>query len=350
MKMLRLFLLPVFATVTSLAAPPAAEVVKETEPPDVITYGSCARQKMDQPIWDAINALRPDLFIFMGDNVYADTTDEAAMRQAYDELAQKSGFQQLRSQSILLPIWDDHDYGKNDAGAEFEAKEMAQRVFLEFFQVPPTEPRKSRPGLYGSYLFGPAGKQVKVILLDTRWFRSPLVKEQKKYVPADDPDKTMLGEAQWAWLQEELRTPAQITLIVSSIQVLPHQHPWEKWHNLPLEREKLLNLIAESGAPGVILLSGDRHAGEISKLPADAELGPGYPLYEVTSSSLNLPIGRTGEPNEFRVTEDRVFQANFGAMLIDWDADDPVIRLQLRGVDGEVAQEIVKTLSELRKT
>jgi alkaline phosphatase D len=328
---------------------PAAEVVNPGLTLETIAFGSCAKQDMDQPIWEAVIHAQPDLWLFMGDNVYADTTDEAEMRKAYDDLAQKSGWQKLRSQTPVLAIWDDHDYGANDAGAEFEGKEMAQRVFYDFFQVPATEPRRNREGLYGSYLYGEPGKQVKIILLDTRWFRAPLTRGQgeRNYAHETDPSRTMLGERQWRWLEKELATPGDLTLVVSSIQVLPLEHGWEKWQNLVPQREKLLRMIRDSQAPGVILLSGDRHLAEITLLPADQELGPRYPLYEVTASSMNLPLGRSEEINSLRVGENYV-HANFGTIEIDWDEPGTPVALQIRGIEGRVRREVKTNLAELR--
>jgi alkaline phosphatase D len=157
----------------------------------------------------------------------------------------------------------------------------------------------------------------------------------------------MLGERQWRWLKQELAAPGDLTLVVSSIQVLPLEHRWEKWQNLVAEREKLLTMIKESQAPGVILLSGDRHLAEITLLPADAELGPGYPLYEVTASSMNLPLGRSDEVNTLRVGENYV-HANFGTIQIGWDEPGTPVALQVRGMEGQVQREVKTSLEELR--
>jgi alkaline phosphatase D len=105
---------------------------------------------------------------------------------------------------------------------------------------------------------------VQVILLDTRFFRSPLkptdqrnAPGRERYLPDEDPTKTMLGEAQWAWLADRLREPAEVRLIVSSVQVLAEGHGWERWGNFPRERQRLYDLIRDTGARGVVYLSGD---------------------------------------------------------------------------------------------
>ena len=85
-----------------------------------------------QPVWNAINNFHPDLFIFLGDNVYADTKDPFRLRQAWQRLGHQSGYLKLKQQSIICAIWDDHDYGKNDAGKEFPIRKESQQIFLDF--------------------------------------------------------------------------------------------------------------------------------------------------------------------------------------------------------------------------
>ena len=170
----------------------------------------------------------------------------------------------------IIAIWDDHDYGANDAGGDFPYRQQSAALFRSFWQVPDTSPRGQRDGLYDAFTFGPPGQRVQIIVLDLRSFRSSLkptdergAAGKERYLPDPDPAKTMLGEAQWTWLGERLREPADLRLLVSSIQVLPEGHGWERWGNLPLERERLLELIEASGAGGVVILSGDRHLGAL---------------------------------------------------------------------------------------
>ncbi|HVX10209.1 MAG TPA: alkaline phosphatase D family protein, partial [Pirellulales bacterium] len=168
-----------------------------------------------------------------------------------------------------------------------------------------------------------------------------------------DPQATILGEQQWKWLGEQLATPAEVRLIGSSIQFVADEHGWEKWGNFPQERSRLLNLLRQSRAAGVIFLSGDRHLAEISRLPAANDVGPGYPLYDITSSSLNAPSGNltksgarfANEVNSYRVGL-TYFEANFGTVDIDWS--NSIIRLQVRDTAGDVVLQQRLALSELR--
>jgi len=332
------------------------------EPLTRIAFGSCANEHRPQPIWEKINELKPQLFIFTGDNVYADTADPVKLRKSYEELAAIPGFAKLRESCPVIGTWDDHDYGKNDAGAEFEGKETAKEAFMKFFETPEDSPLRTRGGVYDAKIYGPEGKRIQVILLDTRWFRGPLLKMTKeemkaaraksgktagRYLPDEDSNSTILGEEQWAWLEEELKKPAELRLLVRSIQVLALDHGWETWGNLPKERKKLLDLIRDN-ATDVIILSGDRHSSDISMLPPETDGGPFYPLYDITSSGLNQ-TGLSDEPNRFRVAGKEVYnQPNFGWIEIDWSQEDPAIKLEIRDLDGKVVREVQTTLNGLK--
>jgi alkaline phosphatase D len=322
------------------------------QPISRIAFGSCLKQDRPQPIWNAIVEARPDIFLFAGDNVYADTTDAAVMSAAYQKLGNQPGFQRLRALCPVHATWDDHDYGRNDAGADYPMRVQSKQIFMEFFELPPDAPMRARPGIYASYSYGPAGKRVQLILLDTRSFRSPLKAAaltascpKVRYVRNDDPATTLLGEDQWSWLEQQLAQPAELRIIVSSIQVIPDQHCFEKWDNLPHERTRLFELIAKTGAQGVVLISGDRHFAEISRFEGH-ELD--YPLYEVTASGLNAAGAGRGEKNRFRLSTENFRADNFGLILVDWSLSDPLVRLQIRDAAGNTAAEHRLNLSELQ--
>jgi len=337
----------------------AAGSMHAEEPLSRIAFGSCANEHRPQPIWKAINDAKPQLFIFTGDNVYADSADPGKLAASYRKLGQISGFARLRESCPVIGTWDDHDYGKNDAGAEFPGKRAAKQAFMSFFATPQNSPLRRRGGVYDAEIYGPPGQRVQVILLDTRWFRSPLKKMDKAelkalrkktgkkigpYLPDASAASTMLGDGQWRWLASQLRKPAELRLIVTSIQFVPDDHTWEKWGNLPRERRKLLQLIRETGARAVVFLSGDRHFAEISELPRR-----GYPLLEVTSSGLNQK-GLTSEPNRFRVPKSKpkpYAKPNFGMILYDWNQPDPTVALQIKSESGRIVRQVQTKLSAL---
>jgi len=315
-----------------------------------IAFGSCSDQERPQPIWSSVLDYRPDLFIFGGDNVYGDVKSAALteLKAAYAKAMTVDGFRRLRESVPHVATWDDHDYGANDAGVEFPHKQATKRLFLDFWNVPADDPRRGRDGLYHAWIFGPAGRRVQVILLDTRWFRSALTVTDRRgapgrerYLPDLDPAKTMLGEAQWAWLAGELAKPVDLRLIVSSIQVVVDGHGFERWGNLPLERQRLYRLVRDTNANGVVFLSGDRHLGALYR---ETE-GVPYPLLEATSSGISRHFTNSREPGPNRLGE--VYgQAHFGTIDVDWTSRQAVIAL--RGLEGQIVRRFDAALDALR--
>jgi alkaline phosphatase D len=323
--------------------------VGEERPLRRIAFGSCATQLTPCPIWGVIADYRPDQLLLLGDNIYADVVDgklkpatPERIAQSYAQLAALPEFARLRAEVPILATWDDHDYGNNDAGVEWEHKDAAAVLFHDFFGTPADSPLRKRRGVYNSVVIGPPGKRVQIIMLDTRYFRSELAKgdkpmqgfRAKPYIAIDGGKATMLGEEQWKWFGEQLRVPAELRIIASSVQLLSDDHPFEKWGNMPAERERFFELIRANEASGVVVISGDRHLGEIS-LDTDAV---GYPLYDITASGLNQANQgwRAPEPNSRRHSS-LAYGNHFGSIEIDWDASEPLVKLQLRHDDGEIA-------------
>ena len=325
----------------------------EEKPITRIAFGSCSKEDKKQPIWDEIIDEKPEVFIYAGDNIYADTTDTLVMQAKYDKLAAQPGFAKLRRKARVLATWDDHDFGQNDAGAENPIRAESQRIFLDFFGVPASDPRRTREGIYHAEDHGPDGRRVQFILLDTRYHRTGLDRRQMEvngrktrgYVESTAAGATFLGEEQWRWLEEQLLQPAEVRLIVSSIQVVAEDHLHEKWSNLPAERQRLFDLLKSTGATGVIFLSGDRHHGELSVMNA----GIGYPVYDLTSSGLTQASTtfRYPEKNRHRLAG-MPWGLNYGTIGIDWD-DEPTVSLQLHDEEGRVRVREIVDLGLLKK-
>jgi alkaline phosphatase D len=308
-----------------------------------IAFGSCLDEEKTPPPWDEIRARQPDVFMMLGDNVYADTEagvyvgpNLEIMQRSYAALGAQTGFQALRSEVPTLAVWDDHDYGVNDGGAENPIKNQAKDIFAQFFDVPADDPMRSREGTYRAGVYGPEGQRVQIIQLDTRWFRSSLKETdelntpgKQRFIPDNDPAKTLLGDAQWQWLAEQLRTPAELRFIVSSIQVLSDGHGWERWGNFPHELSRLFDLIRQTNAHGVIFLSGDRHRAAAYRQIKDTP----YPFYELTSSSLNAGVAsRQPEIDPHRLGGKLYPGENFGEITIDWTRG--VVHLDILSLPG----------------
>ncbi len=304
-----------------------------------IVFASCNDQEMKQPLWKSIIETNPDVFIWGGDNIYADTDDMEKMENDYYKIIANSEYTKLESNTTIMGTWDDHDYGKNDAGSEWEKKDDAQRLFLNFINVTTDDIRRNRPGVYHSQTFSTAKGSVKVILLDTRYFRSPLKKSDvkgRRYEPwAENEGGTILGETQWEWLEKELQDDSSnFTLLVSSIQFLADEHGWEKWGNFPSEVDKMKNMIRQAKANNIIILSGDRHLAEFSK--AEIE-GLDYPLIDFTTSGMTKTYPDSpDEPNRYRIGN-QIKQLNFGVLKFDFE--NIKILMEVRGENNKLFKE-----------
>ena len=346
-----MFALCTFATGGATAQP--AEPVE----PTVIAFGACAHENRPQPIWDAVVAAEPDLFIFTGDNIYGDTNDMAVLQAKYDNLGAQPGYQKLLKTCPVLAVYDDHDYGLNDGGKEYAKRKESAQMCLDFFGVPKDDPRRDHEGVYGSQMIGEPGSRVQIILLDTRYFRdkldkSTLTSAEKKeknlvgwYQPTKDTTRTLLGEDQWQWLEKELKKEADVRVIVSSIQVVSWEKGMECWGNMPHERDRLFKLIETTKANGAFFISGDVHFTELSK----SDEGP-YPMYDLTSSGLNQRPGKTWYTgvNTYRLKDKVYSERNFGIIRIDWTGKATTLTLEARTEKGETAYKEVVPLSKLR--
>lgn len=307
-----------------------------------IAFGSCGKQYKRQPILKRVVETKPDLFIYLGDNVYGDTRDMALLQKKYDRLASKSEFKALCKAMPVLATWDDHDYGENDAGRHYPLKAESKEIFLDFWNEPAASPRRDHAGIYHAHVLGPVGRRVQVILLDTRTFRDDLKLGAppswlNDYQPNENPDSTFLGEAQWKWLEEQLLQPAEFRIVASSNQFAHSFNGWESWTNVPHEQAKFLDLIAKTQAEGLFFISGDVHWAELSRMESEIV----YPIYDLTSSGITQSW-RKVEANANRIGES-YWKNNFGLIEIDWEEADPLLSLSLRNVAGnEVLKQQVR--------
>lgn len=308
-----------------------------------VGLAACYEPKRSDTVWDAVLADAPDVFVFLGDNVYADSRDVGELRAAWAELTGKRWFTELTARSHVLATWDDHDFGENDGGRTYPAREASQRAFLDAFREPVGSERRRTPGVYDAVTLGPEGQRTQFVLLDTRYFRDDLVHRgavdrdftdgrSGAYEPNPDPEAQILGDEQWAWLERTLAEPAELRVIVSSIQVLTTDHAWESWSLFPHERRRLVSLI--DGAGPAVIVSGDRHKSEVSRtLPGETD---GVPLHELTVGSVNKPVAWLNEINDRRVGS-IYFGATVSRLEIEWTSRGPVVGLVTLREGGEVA-------------
>lgn len=278
-----------------------------------IAFGSCSAHFGKQRIWKSIVDKDPDLWIWLGDNIYADTQDMGKMAAKYAQLDSNVNYNLLRSKVPIIATWDDHDFGGNDVGKNYPKKEESKKLFLNFFSEPKESPRWNRQGIYESYVYGEAESKVKVILLDTRYNRDN---------PGSEAD--MLGEEQWEWLENELNiNDAVVTIIGSSVQFVSNFKSFEGWSKFPASQKRILDLIAAARLKGVFFISGDVHFGEISKRTYPQV---SYPIYDFTSSGLTHGNQIVGFKNPDRISARWGFR-NFATIEFDWAKKEVVMML-----------------------
>lgn len=303
---------------------------------DKVAFASCMNQDAPAPLWTDILNSKPDLFLFMGDNIYGSHSSQQPIAEQYKKLDTVVEYLKVRETIPFLATWDDHDFGMRDGGADWSGKGNAKRDFLNYWGYSRNSISVEQGGVYHAKIVGPKKKSVQVIMLDTRYYRSPLKDapgmegKAMDYVPQDDG--TVLGDAQWEWLETQLKRRADVRFIVSSIQLIANDPKFEKWGNFPKERQRFFDLLKKTNARNVILLSGDRHIASISRI----DLKDYGPLYEITSSSINRPNNYPDADSHY--VGGTYSKENFGLAHIDWTKK--TVKAEIRGINNEVVNTV----------
>lgn len=301
-----------------------------------VAFGSCANQDKPEPLWKDIGAANPDLFLFMGDNVYASHPSQQPIAEQYRKMDLIPEYRTVRENVPFMATWDDHDFGMRDGGADWTGKDNARRDFTNYWTYIRNSIPLEQGGVYHAKIIGPKKKAVQVIMLDTRYYRSPLKEkpgmEDKAmdYIPQDEG--TVLGQNQWEWLEAQLKRPADVRFIVSSIQLVATDPKFEKWGNFPKERQRFFDLLKKTRAKNVIVLSGDRHVATIAKTNVQTY----GPLYDITSSSINRANDYSDSDSHY--VGSVYNKENFGVASIDWAKKK--VAVEIRGFNNEVVNSV----------
>jgi alkaline phosphatase D len=300
-----------------------------TAQPISFCVGSCADLRDDETesIFSRIAEEEKSFFLWLGDNVYfnqADWQNGETMRQAYDRRFATQPVQALLQSSRQLAIYDDHDFGPNDADSSFEGRRHSARVFGEFWLETPTQVDR-----FGDIRWSERYGSVLMIGLDDRYHRGPLGIQ-------------ILGKAQLNWLAQTLREHADASIVFIAVgsQVLNDAEVFENYSRFPQEREALLSLCARAGMP-VVFLTGDRHHGEISQKKVD-----GVTLTEITASPLT---STTHSPSKEEIKANKSLLKNTVLSeghyaKLDWDGE---ARLSVSFITKEGETKVNKTLKLL---
>jgi len=271
-----------------------------------IGLAGCHRQDQPAPAMWRYVAAEPDLMLWLGDNVYVDTTDDlAVIERGHAMLASLPAFQELKANTPFAVTWDDHDYGLNNSGRDYPLKEESKQFFRKFWGVESHVPA-DRPGVFHARYFGTGDSRLQVILLDGRYNREE-----------EGADGDTLGEVQWAWLEQQLRQPARLRLIAGGYQFfLDRDSKFETWSKFPEAQQRLVQLIRDTRAEGVVFVAGDQHYGEVSRLPGLL----GYDAIELMFCGINQE-----EPhvwNSHRVSPVAHAKNAYALIDIQWEATE----------------------------
>ncbi|MBX9768426.1 MAG: alkaline phosphatase family protein [Bdellovibrionales bacterium] len=242
-----------------------------------LAFGSCNKQEGDQEIWLDLVQAKPAMYMWIGDAVYANAVDAKQLESSYLKLFNHPNYVKMRTSIPVIGVWDDHDYGRNNSGAENPIKKQSQQIFLNFLGEQLASARRHQEGVYASYDVVHEGLKIKMILLDTRYFRGKPFQKNSEF----------LGEAQWAWLGEVLdHSKADLHLIVSGISVLSGRLPRsEQWENFPADMTRLFSAIQKRKTKNVVFLTGDRHFAGVIERKVN-----GVPYVELMSSGINHDV------------------------------------------------------------
>jgi len=296
-----------------------------------LAFGSCARLQGDsiQPIWNAVSLWKPDLFFWLGDNIYSDSEYPDIIAGQYQQQRAISSLQKVSRSVPQLAIWDDHDYGRNNHDQTNPIREESLKVFKRYW-ANPSYGLENTPGVFFSYSYG----GVDFFFLDGRYHRSS--SEQK-----NQNTKTMLGREQKEWLKKELlkSTAPFKFLICGTGWANVGEDDTDSWSSFISERDDILDFIRDEKIGGVVLLSGDTHYGEVNALPWSQK--GGYDFYNFVSSPLaqstsNKYLDRTPEA---RLRRPYSGTTNFGVIDFDLTDEIPTLTFNLIGVHGGAVWE-----------
>jgi alkaline phosphatase D len=298
-----------------------------------VAFGSCNDPEYNLDLLPHVsNALdSADYMIWLGDNVYLkndEWKDEVSIKAKYDAVFERPEFKELLGKSNHLAIWDDHDAGPNDCNSLSEGLDLTMRHFKDFWE--PSYPMPNPKSYYGSKTSHEG--LVEFFFLDNRSFK----------IPVDIAGATLYGTEQLTWLEEAYtKSKATVKIVLMGGQFLNSAQTFENVSVYPEERQRLIDLFSNSyGIP--VVLTGDRHHGEISKLVTDN----GKVIYDATASPLTAKsFPHHEEKNIYRTHSNTTETNHFGLLQVNFIGTTATsIDIQLIGTNNEVLFELRETL------
>jgi phosphodiesterase/alkaline phosphatase D-like protein len=286
-----------------------------------IAVGACARTGSNAAVFDTIRAVQPQMFIHTGDFHYGniDFDDIDMFRARYADVLASPGQSALYRSVPTAYVWDDHDYGANDADANSPSRPAARAAFRE--NVPHYElPDGTDDGaIYQAFTAG----RVRFILTDVRSERT-----------AD----SMLGARQLEWFEEEMLGAAEDHALIVWVNAVPWIGPEgqsrDNWTGYPEERRHVAEIIEEAGVENVVMLAGDAHMVAIDD-GSNSGYGPsgeGFPVLH--AAALDRGGSVKGGPYSHGTAPGG---GQFGTFTVDDDGTGP-LTVELAGHDWTGAE------------
>ncbi len=216
-------------------------------------FGSCARTGSEHEVFDTIRRRDPAFFLHLGDMHYVNISrdDPRYFRASWDTVLASATQGALYRSVPLAYVWDDHDFGPNDADGRSPSRAAARRVYREYAPHYPLPAGDGDALIYQAFSVGRA----RFIMTDLRSARSPAT------VP-DGSAKTMLGVSQKEWLKRELAGSSRSHAVIfwaSSVPWIGGAGDGDGWESYAAERKEIANFIAENGIRNLVILCGDAH-------------------------------------------------------------------------------------------
>jgi hypothetical protein len=282
-----------------------------------VAFGSCARTGSDGAVFDAIRAEDPDLYVVDGDLHYGNVTDHDPDEylDLYDTVLTAPAQAALYRSVPVAYVWDDHDYGANNADASSPSRDAARRAYRQAVPHHHLSGGVDRGAIYQAFALG----RVRFILTDTRSERT---------------DDSMLGSRQLAWLLGEIRTASRTHALVVWVNpdpwIAPADEGRDDWGGYAGERRRIADAIAEAGTHNLVMLSGDAHMVALddgTNSDYSTADGGGFPVLH--AAALDRPGSVKGGPYSHGAFPGA---GQYGVLTVR-DDGGPRIRVSLAGRD-----------------
>ncbi len=319
--------------------------------------GSCAyfnETKFDRPgkpyggdssIFETMAKTPADFNIWLGDNWYYREVDYTSVwglknRASHDRAVPI--LQKLMASMPQYAIWDDHDFGPNDAGRNYIFKNESRAIFNDYWLNPTSGENKE--GIYTMMNYG----DVDFFLLDDRFFRSDVNLADTINEKVNE-DKAYFGKLQLNWLKNSLLfSKATFKIIVTGNQVLNPINNYECVQHYPKEYNDLIDFLSNQKINGVVFLTGDRHHSEVIEMQRAND----YPLYDITISPLTSGVGKVSGKeldNPFRVVNTLIEAQNFGKISFFGSKGNRTMKVDFIGKNGEQLGNWIVEENKLKK-